>query len=515
MTTRTEIRSILGDLAEVALPHLRGPKVTLKGGRKAIASVHDADIKHPLADTLKGFQRGGVAYALDTRQDDASAVRAILGHDMGLGKTIQAIAVLMAERTFPALIVVPPSLTINWVREFAKWDPSIVTHRIVGNTTYDLPAADVYIIGDSVVKSWVEPLISLDLRAIVVDEIQRMKSYKTQRTIATKDIARYVDETGVFLGLTGTLVKNNPMEAVSPLEIIGVFEPLFGDAKSFQERYYPLTGKDEYEREADTEAVIELHQRLLDTCYSRLEFEDVSYQLGDNLGERPVRWTLAVEMAGQAAKDYKHARDDLREFLAANGYSEGRLDKAMRAEALVRLNTLRRLIGKAKVPAVIARVKELVDDGEQVIVAAVHRDVTTAIAKAFDAPTIIGGMSVEAVEAGKADFQSGKAKVIVLNIEAGGTGHTLTAGRHVVFAEFGWTPADMEQVEARSFRIGQTRQVYSTWVTGANGEPTIDERLVDILNTKALVVGALNKGKAETMVSDVNALDALLDWAAS
>ena len=42
---------------------------------------------------------------------------------------------------------------------------------------------------------------------------------------------------------------------------------------------------------------------------------------------------------------------------------------------------------------------------------------------------------------------------------------------------------------------------------------TIDERLVEILNDKALITGTLLDGKGETMVDSDSITDALLDWA--
>lgn len=55
-------------------------------------------------------------------------VNGILADDMGMGKTIQAIAILAYLRetvgnTKPHLIVAPKSTIGNWMREFALWAP--------------------------------------------------------------------------------------------------------------------------------------------------------------------------------------------------------------------------------------------------------------------------------------------------------------------------------------------------------------------------------------------------------
>jgi SWI/SNF-related matrix-associated actin-dependent regulator 1 of chromatin subfamily A len=502
MATRTELRQALGSLYDVVDEHLQGEKLPVVKGMTALSTAHDApEYDGPLADVLFPFQKAGVTFVRKVR-------RALLGHDMGLGKTIQAVAVAASERLFPLVVVCPPSLSLNWVKEFAKWTPDVSVHRITGRTVTELPQADVYVIGDAVVSYWAEALIDLDPAMLVVDECQRMKNYKANRTQAVKRIARFVKSDGIRMGLSGTPVKNdNPSELIPQMEILNVLDGVFGSTENYLDNYYPKV--DRYDREACNLA--DLHAKISDSFYARLTMTEAAYQMGENAPKGVIRLPIAVEMAGKAATEYQRARDDLRSFLTEKN-GKARADKAMRAEALVMLNTLRRLSGLAKIENTTQYVKDLVEDGNQVIVFALHRDVTTTLAKAFNAPTIIGGQSQESVEKGKDAFQKGEAKVIVLNIEAGGVGHTLTAATHVVFAEFGWTPADMTQAEARANRIGQTEIVRSHWLFGTNGAETIDERLVSILNVKAEVTGAILDGEGAAMI-DSSTLDSLLDWA--
>ncbi len=69
-----------------------------------------------LGGELKPFQRAGVAYLLAQR-------RAFLADEQGLGKTIEALATLEADEAYPAIVVCPASLKLNWMREIERWLP--------------------------------------------------------------------------------------------------------------------------------------------------------------------------------------------------------------------------------------------------------------------------------------------------------------------------------------------------------------------------------------------------------
>jgi SWI/SNF-related matrix-associated actin-dependent regulator of chromatin subfamily A-like protein 1 len=505
MATTTELRNILGGLADIVLPHLQGEPVQINRGLAHLSSAQDAELDHRLAETLFPYQRAGVRFALAAR-------RAMIGHGMGLGKTIQAIAAVTHERAYPCLVVCPPNLARNWVNEFAKWAPEVRVARLTGQTPGALPDADVWIIGDAVLSHWQDAIIAAGPAALVVDESQRMKNRAAKRTKAAIEISRKIPANGMVLLLTGTAVKANAGELLSQIQVLGLTD-LFGGVGGFLNRYYPKV--DRWSRESTN--MVELFDVMSDSFYARLQFEDVAWQMGDRAPLGVIRVPVATELTGKAARDYTVARDDLRRFLVETR-GERAADKALRAEALARLGVLRRLIGLAKVEGTVAHVRNLVEDGEQVIVFAWHRDVVdTIVDQLADAKIaagkIYGGMDADKVETAKARFQAGQDPVIVLNIEAGSVGHTLTAAANVVFCEFAWSPADMTQAEARANRIGQIRKVVSHWMVGSNGAPTIDERLVDILNSKSLTTGQILDGKGELLLDDESVSAALLDWA--
>jgi SNF2 family DNA or RNA helicase len=64
---------------------------------------------------LRGYERDGLGWLRFLRRFGFGGC---LAEDMGLGKTVQFLALLdSAERSGPSLIVVPCSLILNWKQE--------------------------------------------------------------------------------------------------------------------------------------------------------------------------------------------------------------------------------------------------------------------------------------------------------------------------------------------------------------------------------------------------------------
>jgi SNF2 family DNA or RNA helicase len=82
------------------------------------------------------------------------------------------------------------------------------------------------------------------------------------------------------------------------------------------------------------------------------------------------------------------------------------------------------------------------------------------------------------------DFQAGKIKWILFTVQAGGVGITLTAARRMVRLQRPWSLVDDKQALDRVHRIGS--EIHdSILVTDYVTEGTIEERVVDVLDTKA------------------------------
>ena len=92
----------------------------------------------------------------------------------------------------------------------------------------------------------------------------------------------------------------------------------------------------------------------------------------------------------------------------------------------------------------------------------------------------------------------------ICSLKVASHGFTLTAASDVAFLELGWTPAEHDQAEDRTHRIGQRDAVTAWYLLAAD---TIDERMAALIDAKREVVGAVTDGVAPV---DAPMIDALL-----
>jgi SWI/SNF-related matrix-associated actin-dependent regulator 1 of chromatin subfamily A len=445
-----------------------------------------------LALPLLPYQCDAVRFALG-RQESYLAL------DMGLGKTAIAIAVVVAyvsDGQTPALVVVPPSLRTNWVREFQKFAPQVSVAVLSGTKPHALPNVDVLIIGDSTVQHWATTLAG-KVSTLVVDEAHRHKNPDAKRAKALRDISATVAGSRVLMSGTPT-PNGRHAELPAQIDVLGKTAwDQIGGKGVFWNHYCPKV--DQWSRgNNDTEG---LHQALHTTWMLRKRRDEVL-----NLPNKG-RTGLHVEGRGTCVRRYKDAEDNLIAFLHGEGRS---VEGAQKAEALVQLTTLRKLAGEAKIEAVAEHVTELLDTPGGVFVVAEHHAVIDGLADRLlkhGVAVIRGGMTdvqkTEAVDA----FTSGKKRVLIGQVTSAGVGLTLHGdglNHRVVFAQLPWTPADLRQAEDRLHRIGQTHDVtVEITLCSIDGRWTIDERLWGLLESKADSTGQLIDGESEPLLDDI------------
>jgi superfamily II DNA or RNA helicase len=404
--------------------------------------------QHPLdlslmRASLRGYQAFGAKFALCQR-------RAMLGDEMGLGKSVEALAAMChlhveGQRHF--LVVCPASVLVNWTHEIRRHS-ELRSHRLHGPdrqrhfqawtrtggiavTTYDS------------LRSLPKPA-GMDLGLLVVDEAHYTKNMNAERTKAVREWAR---TTSCVLFLTGTPMENRVEE----------FRVLVGHLQP---------GLLPHINNADGLIGAGHFRAAVAPVYLRRNQSDV-------LQELPPRVDIEewVELKGRDWKAYRDA-------VAAGNFM------AMRRAAYASGHPA----DSAKLGRLVEIVEEASANRRKVVVFSYFRDVLDVIA------VVLGGVAVGPLtgstppihrQAMVDEFSArpGPA-VLVSQIQAGGVGLNIQAASVVILAEPQWKPTSEDQAIARCHRMGQVRSVD---VHRLLGEDTVDQRMLEILATKAVL----------------------------
>ncbi len=435
---------------------------------------HDApalEVEPALGGELRPFQRAGVVYALRAR-------RTFLADEQGLGKTVQALAALEADEAFPAVVICPASLKLNWERETRHWLP----HRsvaVVSGTGTVAPATEITIVNYDIVHAHRTRLALRRPQALVLDESHYVKNPRAKRTQAVRRLADSLAPDALRLALTGTPVMNHAEELIAQLRIIGRLED-FGSGARFARRFQGIGAEER------------IHWHLRRRCFVRRAKADVLPQL-------PAKRQVAVPVALDNERDYRLAEEDVIAWLREQPLDlrelESKVAAALRAERLAQLNALRRLASRGKGSAALTWIEDFLASDEPLVVFAGHREMQDRLLERFpDALHLVGRDSITAREAAVQAFQSGESQLLVCATRVAGQGITLTRASNVAFLDLEWTPAMHDQAEDRCHRIGQHDAVTAWYLLAAK---TIDETMLELIERKRRIVDAVTDGRAE------------------
>ena len=426
------------------------------------------------------YQQQGIRFGLDKR-------RLLIGDEPGLGKTLQSIGIVDTAGAYPALVICPSSLKINWQREFEKFtDKKAIVLDNASRTAWpyflqmgmfhvaivNYESLRKYFVWDTGGKDFrLKDVVFNDaikvFRSVIIDESHRVKDPSAQQTIFTRGI---VEGKEWRILLSGTPIVNRAEDLVAQLSIMGRLSEFGGRAK-FLADY----GEDEN--------LQELSRQLYRRCMIRREKAKVLTQLPDK-----TRTDLYVEISNR--EEYELAAEDLAEYLRQyKECSDWEIRRKMRMEALVKFMTLRSLSAKGKVKQAIDFVRVFLASGKPLILFCSLHEIVDELCKAFpDAVRVTGRDNATSKQQAVDSFQNGYSQLIVCSIKAAGVGLTLTASSNVAFVEFPWTYADCCQCEDRAHRIGQKDNVTCYYLIGRH---TIDRALYDIIHKKKSIANQI------------------------
>jgi superfamily II DNA or RNA helicase len=461
---------------------------------------------------LRPYQQRGVAWL---QRLSELGLGGVLADQMGLGKTVMAIA-LLASRTQdrPHLVVCPTSVVGNWEREFARFAPDVPVVRHHGPdravTRRAFRPGTVVVTSYALLRRDIGLLEDVDWDVVVLDEAQQIKNPASKGARAARAL-----EARTRIAMTGTPIENRLSELWA---IVDVTNPgLLGSQRAFNERFaVPV------ERWHDEHAASRLRQLVAPFVLRRLKSDpEVAVDLPPK-----QELTVACSLTREQASLYQAAIDN-----AFGGAGLGATAFERRGRILALLTALKqicnhpaqylrdgvdprtgldRLEGRSgKLARATEVLGEVVDGDERALVFTQFREMGLLLSRHLgstlglpEVPFLHGGVPLNARDAMVARFQEDDdaPPILLVSLRAGGTGLNLTRASHVLHFDRWWNPAVEDQATDRAHRIGQTRTVtVHTLVTAG----TIEDRIADLLDRKRRLADAVVEA-GETWLTELD-----------
>ncbi len=424
------------------------------------------------------------------------------GSSVGTGKSLCSVLYAEMLDLFPCMVVCPASVKSGWLREWKEANPNRQVSVISTTSPAEDFDADVLVINYDILGKRTEKngKTSIEVRLdgmkkkkfslVVADEIHFLKNRKSIRSKTFKKLA---GKSSAIIGLTGTLIMNRPAELLNILALIGRLKEIAPNDPYhhyFFERYcnmketffgMDLTGASN---------IKELNDLLTKCCYFHVSKRDA-------LKELPPVTENMIECEITNKKAYKSAEEDLLEFIFKHFKDEERVEKAARAEFLVKMNLLKQLSLEGKVKAIKKWIEEWLEANEddKLLVFGSHSTILKDIQKFFkNSLLVIGETTGKKREKTLSDFSSDPSKrLLFANIGCLGTGvdGLQKVCSNMAILELPPRPSDLVQVIGRLERSGQQNPVTIQYLLSSS---TIDKDLWEMLKNKKSVTDMLNKG---------------------
>ncbi|MFD0962182.1 DEAD/DEAH box helicase [Paenibacillus chungangensis] len=430
--------------------------------------------------------------------------RAILADEVGLGKTIEAGLVLkeymvrgLVKR---ALILVPASLVLQWVRELnSKFGISAVAQKKSHTWGYDIVVASI----DTAKREpHRELVLGTDYDLIIIDEAHKLKNKKT----TNYQFANLLRKKYCLL-LTATPIQNDLDELFN---LITLLKPgQLGGQSDFAANFVVdkrLPKNEDQLQEALSGVMIRNRRGDGGIHFTKRYVKNIPLVLSHE------EKALYDAVTGFVKERYDESSGDLSSMLSlvtlqrevcssrdavfltlVNLFKKSAEDSPIRPKIWELVEKIRSITANTKAEKALQLVKEM---NEKVIVFTEYRATQEYLLQFFRSHDMIAVPYRGGMNRGKKDWMMdlfrGRAQVLIAT-EAGGEGINLQFCHHMINFDLPWNPMRVEQRIGRVHRLGQTEDVriYNLCTLG-----TIEEHIVNLLHEKInlfeLVIGELD-----------------------
>lgn len=484
---------------------------------RLVKNYTDQRLDQLLTVSLYPYQKEGIRFAFERG-------RTIIADEMGLGKTIQAIGTAemlrregLAEQV---LIICPTSLKYQWQREIERFTKDTnhspekpMTLVIEGNPLKrkEQYASDVpyKIVSYNCMSNDVKMWGSLQTEVLIMDEVQRLKNWKTQISMAARKV-----RSDYAVVLSGTPLENKLEELYSVMEFADNY--CLGPYWQFRDQCIvtddggKTVGYKNLNRVGET-----ARQRLI-----RRTKKQVALQMPKRQDQN-----LFVPMTNEQMAMHEEYKEQLAK-LVYKWRKMHFLSEKDRQRLLQYLSMMRMVCDSSyildqksrydtKVSETMGILQSVFDNGdEKVVIFSQWERMTRLIAQELDKlgvdyVNLHGGVPSKQRKDIIDNFTDNPDCRVFLSTDAGSTGLNLQAGSIMINLDLPWNPAVLEQRIARIYRLGQERNVQ---VINLVAKGTIEEDMLGKLRFKtAMFEGVLDNGEDTIFLGNESKFTAMMD----
>jgi len=502
-----------------------------------IPSIFDANLvagwnkPAPNGYLLHDYQKKGVQFCA------LRGMRAIIGDEMGIGKTVQAIAAAEATSARRVIIICPANARYVWDAEIRGWGGQgsiqhinnkletldltarwhILTYDLIGARNETLRLHDA-----AEVKAFIETFpefsnreelkqdkypfkISIEkpLDAIpAFSNPKRIDTWKKMMQRLNGELLGQILAAGPALAILDEAhrVKNSEAKRTKAIQQIAA-----GEVQLLMLTGTPL-------RNNEHEAAVLLS--LLDSDASKTLNKKNGYTIQDvkdYLGYFMIRRTKAEVLPELPEKTRQRIEistldsDRMVEYYEAldwaqneyeNAISEGKTEAEARQRMQGGIEKARTALGSAKVEGgeVVDLILDVIENKECCVVFCAHHNASDMLKLQLEREklrvAIIDGRVNQKNRAKiVSEFQAGLLDVVIGGIQAAGEAITLTRADTVIFVELDWVPAALLQAEDRVHRVGQKNNCQIIHLIARTPGKNLDNMMTNLLLRKMGTIG--------------------------
>lgn len=430
---------------------------------------------------LRGYQQQGISWLVDNPS-------ALLADEMGTGKTVQtvnALRLLFRQRKIRSALIVCPLAVIGsvdlsietgssegWSGHFYHWASELEVAVIRGGNQEQRKLAwerpfHVYITTYETLRTDINNQVLSEFNkfdCIILDEAQKIKNRETKTAKAVRWL-----QSKYRWALTGTPIENSLDDVKSLFEFIrpGTFK---GGVQESPETVKEVINPYMLRR-LKQDVLQDIPEKVYQEDWLELDkYQKADYDRTLQAGRQKIEISLGTEQTIQVRR---HIFTLLGELKQICNFAKGRA-KSPKTELL--LEYLETIAANKKKVLIFS---QYLEEGTDKIAKLLND-------KGIQYVLYTGRVSEQEKNQAVSDFRSNPdITVFLATIKTAGYGITLTEATYVIHFDHPWNPAQMQNAEDRTHRIGQKSSVtvYSFWMKG-----TVEEQIKKKLLEKRLLV---------------------------